>query len=125
LLAPYHSQSRIFWSFLLGRELGVRGGVAFWYIFVETHSVGEGRFRSQEWSGLLTYLCRNIYTNLQKPPAYQPCGILKQTPGGHNLWSCPSLYRMGSTVLSWGMGTLAHFVFWSPRPNNMIPKKRA
>jgi hypothetical protein len=29
LLAPYHSQSRIFWSFLLGRELGVRGGVAF------------------------------------------------------------------------------------------------
>jgi hypothetical protein len=62
-------------------ELGVRGGMAFWHIFVETHSVGEGRCRSQEWSGLLTHLCRNIYTTLQNLPAYQPCGILRHPQG--------------------------------------------
>jgi hypothetical protein len=45
-----------FWSFLLGKGV-----------------------RSQGWSGLLTYLCRNIYTVLQKPTVFEAF------PEGHDL----------------------------------------
>jgi hypothetical protein len=34
------------------------------------------------------------------------------------LWNCLLLQDMEPTVLSWGMEALAHFVFWSPRPNS-------
>jgi hypothetical protein len=47
-----------FWSFLLGK-----------------------RVRSQGWSGLLTCLCRNIYTVLWKPPVYWPHGIFEASLG--------------------------------------------
>jgi hypothetical protein len=50
---------------------------------------------------LLIYLCRNRYTVLRKPP----CGILRHPQGAM------TLQDVGLTVLSWGMGALAHFVF--------------
>jgi hypothetical protein len=106
----------LFGLFCWRGELGVMGGVNFWHIFVGIHSVGEGRCRSQKWSGLLTYLCRSIYTILLKPPAYQLVtfwGIPREPCLGK--LSIP-LQDLGPTVLSRGMGALAHFVFWFPRP---------
>jgi hypothetical protein len=82
-VAVCHSQRGVFfiWFFLLGRGIRSWDGVTFCYIFVETRSVGEGRCRSQEWSGLLTYLWRSMYTVLQKSPACQPCDILRHPQG--------------------------------------------
>jgi hypothetical protein len=105
------------WSFLLGRAVRSQGWSDLFIYLCKTHSAGEGRGRSQEWSGLLTYLCRNIYTILQKPPAYQPCAILRHPRGAMTCETVHSSIGCGATVLSWEMGALAHFVFWSPRPN--------
>jgi hypothetical protein len=82
--------------------------------------LGRG-VRSQGWSGLLTYLCRNTYTVLWKPPAYWPCGIFEASPGGHD-WeaTCP-FAGCRAQVLSWGMGGLAHFCLLIPQTQQVLP----
>jgi hypothetical protein len=105
----------LFGPFCWGGELGVRGGVVFWCIFVETHSIVEGRCRIQEQSGLLTYLCWYIHTVLWKPLAYQPCGILRHLQGAITCETICPFTGCGAHRALTGDGGTGSFCFLIPQ----------
>jgi hypothetical protein len=83
-------------------------------MFVRIHSVGEG---SQEWSFDIS-LQEHIHSPVKASwlwTLWHSWGIPR---GPRLVKSHAPLQDVGLTVLSWGMGALAHFVFWSPRPNS-------
>jgi hypothetical protein len=102
-----------------------------------------GEVRSQGWSSFLTYLCKNTLCWGREVQESGVVWSLNVSLQGHiqswesllviglvAFWGIPwgpwlkklhvPLQVVGLTVLSWGMGALAHFVFWFPRPNNFV-----
>jgi hypothetical protein len=79
--------------------------------------------RSQKWSGLLTHLCRNIYTVLWQPAAYRPCGILRHPRCMTCEAACPFTGCRAHSALM-GDGGIGSFLSSDPpRPNSLKPAR--